>query len=283
VSPNEFQLRSALRDGEGDRVNPETVIARARGMQQARHDRRVRYGSVAAVVAIVGGIGVVGGVILGGSGTGKTFSANGGGGSNAGDKAANSGQAARGTASAGQPNPAMASGPMHDAAAVPCPDSPPKLVVPGGGGSGQFGAQGPLFSGPVEAVKVCAYASSTTGVVPSLVLAGDSATDLTKSIEAADKTLPASIKCASGPAPTDPIDRGSLVIIGVDQDGNPMKPVVVTLGCPTRVTNGTALRYSWTPPANLTALIPQGLKSAPGGGPISLPPPGKVTGSPIQS
>lgn len=276
MSPNEFQLRSALRDGEGEHVNPDTVIARARGLQQSRHDRRVRFGSVAAVVAIVGGIGVVGGVVLGG-GSDKTSSA-GKGGANS-DRGASNPAAGDAVASS-KPNQPIAPGPISRAATLNCPDSLPNLVLPGGGGTGQFGAQGPLFSGPVEAVKVCAYASSTSGVVPSTVLAGENATDLTKSMEESAKTLPASFKCPGGPAPT---DRGSLVIIGLGTAGNQLMPVVVTLSCPTRVTNGTALRYNWTPPANITTLITEGLKSAPGGGPISLPPPGKVTGSPIQS
>jgi hypothetical protein len=281
MSPNEFQLRSALRDGEGEHVNPDTVIARARGVQQARHDRRVRYASVAAVVAVVGGIGVVGGVALsGGGGSDKTSSASKNGATTSDQGAAGAGNGGRSAASKPSQAPVPAPGPMHDAATVPCPDSPPRLVVPGGGGTGQFGAKGSLFSGPVTAVKVCAYASSTVGVVPSTALTGENATDLAKSLDAADKALPASMKCPGGPAP---IERAALVIIGLDTDGNQMKPVVVTLSCPTRVTNGTALRFNWTPPANITRLINQGIRADPSGGPISLPPPGKVTGSPIQS
>jgi hypothetical protein len=278
MSPNEFQLRSALRDGEGEHVNPDTVISRARGMQQARHDRRVRYGSVAAAVAIVGGIGVLGGVVLGGGDNKTSTASKGGGVSTSGGQAQDGARAPSGVVPAAPaiPTQPIASGPV----AVPCPSSPLQLAVPGGGGTGQFGAQGPLFSGPVEAVKVCAYASSTSRVVPSTVLTGENATNLTKSLDDSAKTLPASIKCPAGPAPT---DRGSLVIIGLDKDGNQLKPVVVTLGCPTRATNGTALRYNWTPPANITNLIIQGVKSVPGGGPFSLPPSGKVTGSPIQS
>ncbi|MDT4981137.1 MAG: hypothetical protein QOG07_3016 [Pseudonocardiales bacterium] len=273
MSPNEFQLRSALHDGEGEPVNPDTVIARARGLQQARHDQRVRYGSVAAVVAFVGGLGVVGSVALGG-GDNSTKASNKG----ATNYDSSAGQAGGGRAASNRSNQPAAPGPTADGAAVPCPDSPPKLMLPGGGGSGQFGAQGPLFSDPVEAVKVCAYTSSATTVVPSTVLVGGYATDLIKSMEAAGKTLPASSRCPGGPAPT---DRGSLVVIGVGNDGKQLNPVVVTLGCPTRVTNGTALRYNWTPPANINKLINQ--RVSPGDGAISLPPPGKVTGSPINS
>ncbi len=66
MSPNEFQLRAALRDGEGEHLDPDTVVARARAVTRARRDRRVRYLSVAAVVAVVGGIGTVAGVALSG-------------------------------------------------------------------------------------------------------------------------------------------------------------------------------------------------------------------------
>jgi hypothetical protein len=271
MSPNEFQLRSALRDGEGEPVNPDTVIARARGLQQARHDRRVRYGSVAAVVAIVGGIGVVGGVVLGGSG--ETSSASKGGGPSL-DRGANRGA---GGAVVSKPHAASVSEPTSAAAVIPCPDSAPELMLPGGGGTGQFGADGPLFSGPVLAVKVCAYANSTSRVVPSTVVTGENATALAKSMEDSART-PKSIMCPARPATTDP---GSLVIIGVDAKGSPMKPVEVTLNCPSRVTNGTALRYNWQPPANITKLINQRVN--PSGGAISLPPSGKVTGSPVRS
>ena len=274
MSPNEFQLRSALHDGEGGHVNPDTVIARARGVQQARHDRRVRYGSVAAVVAIVGGIGVVGGVFLRDGGGTSTASKNG---RTSVDRAAPN-QAAGGAA-AGKPSQSGVPRPAPAGAVLPCPDSPPRLMLPGGGGTNQFGATGPLFSGAVEAVKVCAYANSTSGVVPSTVMTGAHATALAKSMARAAKT-PASIMCPGRPARTDP---GSLVILALDSNGNPMKPVEVTLNCPTRVTNGTAVRYNWQPTADIANLINQGLKANPSGGAITLPPSGRVTASPVQS
>lgn len=278
MSPNEFQLRSALRDGEGDHVDADTVIARARGMQQARHDRRVRYGSVAAAVAVVGGIGVIGSLALGGGHDGNASTAGKGGGVTNADGAGNYQGTGRGaTAPSSRAVPAAA-GPMADAAAVPCPTTPPNLALPGGGGSGQFGANGALFDKPVVSVKVCAY-PRTGSSTASTVLAGGTATSLTESLEAAAKTVPEATKCPVGPAPA---DRGSLVIIGVDKGGQQLKPVVVTLTCPSRVTNGTALRFNWTPPANLIQLINQAGR-APGSAPISLPPPGKVTGSPIRS
>ena len=155
MSPNEFQLRAALRDGEGDSIDPDTVIMRARAMNQARHDRRIRYLSVAAVVAVVGGIGTVAGVALTGGDNGGSHST-----ADSARKAANSeaGGAATAPSAAGKP---IAGGPMARAAAIPCPATAPTLQLPGGGGSGQFGSNGSLFSGPVESVKICAYQQQT--------------------------------------------------------------------------------------------------------------------------
>ncbi|MEP7021150.1 MAG: hypothetical protein ABI808_10885 [Pseudonocardiales bacterium] len=279
MSPNEFQLRSALRDGEGAGVNPDTVIARARGMEQARHDRRVRYASMAAAVAVVGGIGVLGSVALsGGSGGQHSGGANKGAAASNAYDGAGGGQVASRNSAAGAPPGVPASGPVANAAAVPCPATPPRLALPGGGGSGQFGARGSLFAEPVESVKVCFYVATTSSA--STVLIGDTASGLVKSLEDSAKTINTSIKCPGLPAPT---ERGTLVIIGVTKDRAQLEPVVATLNCPSRVTNGTALRFNWTPPSNIVQLINDGINSNPANSPISLPPPGKVTGSPVQS
>ena len=46
MSPNEFDLRAALRAGEGETLDPDSVLSAARA---ARHDRRVRIASVAGL------------------------------------------------------------------------------------------------------------------------------------------------------------------------------------------------------------------------------------------
>ncbi len=267
MSPNEFQLRAALRDGEGDRVDPDLVIAQARGMQQARHDRRVRYGSVAAVVAVVGGIGVIGGITLQDGGHAKSGSA-------AGAKRPASIHNGAKSVPTELPDESIAPGPKRDARAVRCPSTAPSLALPGGGGSGQFGAHESLFSGPVEAVKVCVYSgdgSATGGTPPSTELTGQNATELATSLDSAATTRPQSSDCPSQTAP----ETRTLVVIGISTAGQAMRPVVVTLTCPGLATNGTAIRYGWTPPARLAEQLPQlGANTGPTG---------KVSGSPIRS
>jgi hypothetical protein len=282
MSPNEFQLRAALRDGEGEHLDPDTVIARARAVTRARRDRRVRYLSVAAVVAVVGGIGTVAGVALSGgdhndmnssSGAAKRMSTAGGG-------SAGAGQAA-------SPKPAIAAGPMADAAAVPCPATAPALKLPGGGANDRFGAGGSLFSGPVEAVKLCAYQQQDRipivgpdGQPMNTVLTGAPATQLTASLDAAPKTRPRT------PCPMYLSAEGkTLVIIGLSTSGHAMAPITAVVAqnpCNQPVTNGTAVRYNWSAPASLNTFIAR-LAPAHGGGAVPVRPSGRVTGSPVHS
>ncbi|MFN2519150.1 MAG: hypothetical protein ABR604_08935 [Jatrophihabitantaceae bacterium] len=269
MSPSEFQLRSALRDGEGEHVDPDTVIARARGMQQERHDRRIRYASMAAAVTVIGGIGVVAGVALRGGGKANSGSAAG----NEDSAVVRNGAAApaKGATAAAAP------GAMADARAVPCPTTAPHLALPGGG-SGQFGAHGPLFSGPVAAVKVCAYPGDgpvTRATSPSRELAGQDAAALATSLDAAATNPPAG-HCAGAPT-TDEVS--TLVVIAISTTGQAMPPVVVTLSCPGTVTNGTALRYGWRPPPDLVNRLPR----VGGSGATSIGPTVKATRSPLPS
>jgi hypothetical protein len=292
MSPNEFQLRAALRDGEGDHIDPDTVIARARAVTQARHDRRVRYGSVAAIVAVVGGIGVVAGVALHGGGTNNNATSSADSQKATGSSAAAAGADAKGGGAANAP---IAPGPMADAAAVTCPTTAPSLKLPGGGGANnQFGAGGSLFGGKVEAIKVCAYQQNRAEAVPgpngqplNTVLVGEQATELAASLDAAPKERPRT------PCPLYRTGNGkTIVIIGISTSGAAMRPITATVQqnpCNLPVTNGTAVRYNWTPPgslmrfiAKLQPIIGGPIKVPPSGG-ISVAPSGKVTASPIRS
>ncbi|MCU1658462.1 MAG: hypothetical protein JWO57_3118 [Pseudonocardiales bacterium] len=285
MSPNEFQLRAALRDGEGYRLDPDTVLARARAAQSARRERRVRYGSIAAIVAVVAGIGVAGGIALGG---GDKHTSNSSAGSAASERSAagSSGYGASSGKAAATSAP-VAPGPLAKAAAVPCPSTLPHLSTPGGGGTGQFGATGPLLSGAVEAVKMCAYADATgalltgqNGAQLTSVVTGASATALAASLNGAS-TAPLPTSCP----PYQAADAKSLVIIGVSTSGQAMKPVVAKVAptpCNQRVTNGTAIRYGWTPPANLAAYL-DAVRHAGQPSAQSVAPSGKVTGSPLHS
>jgi hypothetical protein len=276
MSPNEFQLRAALRDGEGEHLDPEAVISRARAVTQARRDRRVRYLSVAAVVAVVGGIGTAAGITLSGGG-GNSSSAN------MRMSTANGGGAAQSNAA----KPPAAAGPSGRAAAIACPGEAPVLRIPAGGSSGQFGAGRSLFSGPVEAIKLCAYDQQTRTPIPdqggqtiSTVLTGAPATALAASLDAAPKTRPHT------PCPLYLSANGkTLVIIGLSTSGQAMPPITAVVAqnaCGLPVTNGTAMRWSWSAPGVLTSFIAR-LAPAHGGGAISVHPSGKVTGSPVRS
>jgi len=274
MSPNEFQLRSALRDGEGEHVDPDTVIARARGTLQARHDRRVRYGSVAAIVAVVGGIGVAGGIAL--RGGGHNTAASGGSKQSTTDRAVG---AAGGQVNGAENLPGVP-GPQANALAVACPATVPQFTSAGPPRDGT----GSLFSGPVESMRLCAYQQQggapivgPDGNQVSTVLTGQQATGLAASLDAAPKTKP------KNPCPLYLSAAGkTLVIIGLSTTGQAMKPITVTVAqnpCGLPVTNGTAIRYDWSPPKSLDHFIAQ-LRPADTPG---IAPSGKVTAAPIQS
>ncbi len=279
MSPNEFQLRAALRDGEGDNIDPNTVIMRAQAMTQARRDRRVRYLSVAAVVAVVGGIGTAAGITLSGGGNSNHNSSGGAGKAMSAERSA----AARpNAAGSGKPAP----GPLAVVSAVPCPAKAPALRTPGGGANSTLGAAGSLFSGPVEGVKVCAYEQQSrnpiqdsSGRTANTVLTGAAATALASSLDAAPKSRPKT------PCPMYlTADGKTLVIIGVSTSGRPMNPITALAAqnvCGKPVTNGTAVRYNWAAPRILSGFIAR-LRAA-NGGAVPVPPTGKATASPIRS
>lgn len=268
MSPSESQLRAALRAGEGQPVDAELVIAHARTV---RHNRRVRVGSIAAAVIAVAGIGT-GIAALNGDGTSSPHDTAGG--AIAGDKAA----APEATGPRGAPGTAGtagAAGGSHggDNGAASCPDEPIRLMLPGGGGTGQFGGSGPLFAGPVDSIRACGYAAASLGgrieLTGSTVLLGRDAADVATSLNAAAVTR----SRETCPLPVGPVRE--LVLYPVASSGAELAPVVVTYnGCGPWATNGTAVRYDWTPPAATSALLNRltlatpGLPSVPGPRPI---------------
>jgi hypothetical protein len=282
MSPNEFQLRTALRSGEGDHVDADAVIARARDTLQVRHERRVRFGSVAAVVAVVGGIGVTGGIVLNGGSSHDNTSSSGGGGQ------FDTAQSNRGGGKAAGNPPVVpaASGPLRAAAAVRCPATAPQPTITGAGD--RLRAGGPLFPEPVESIKICAYQQQSGVPIPradgtpqNTVLTGQQATALAASLDAAPKQRTSQICPHYLNA-----DAKTLVIIGLSRSGDAMAPVTATVAqnpCNVLVTNGTAIRYDWSPPGSLAAFLATLPNTGVTGGPIHPAPSGKVTGSPIQS
>jgi len=230
------------------------------------------------------GIGVTGAIFLnGGASSNDTTSAAGGSGK------ANSDRAARGASNvrAGQPT-VPAAGPLQDAQAIACPATAPTLKTPGGGGTGQFGANGPLFPEPVQSIKICAYREQGGAPIPradgtpeNTVLTGPQATALAASLDAAPTERTSQICPQYRSA-----DGKTLAIIGLSTSGKAMTPVTATVSqnpCNLPVTNGAAIRYNWSPPASLSTFLAQLPDTRATGGPIHVPPSGTVTGSPIHS
>jgi hypothetical protein len=245
MSPTEFELRAALRAGEGDGVDADAVIGRA---MSVRHARRVRVGSIAAAAIVVGAVSV-GAVTLNGNGHSRMNAGSGTSLDRAGLDYASS-QSAGTSNGVGGGASAPTSGnvpkqelPVNPAAAA-CPASAPQLVLPGGGGSGQFGSGDPLFASAVAHIRVCGYASGnhTTAQGVSIDLSGSQAAALALEISSG------SITSSAKPCPTlAPGQRkAQLDLIASDTQGKAMDPVVVTVFCGNMATNGTAVRYDFT-------------------------------------
>lgn len=256
MSPSEFDLRAALRDGEGDGVNVERVIAGAQA-QRARHRTWLLSAAAAVVVAGVGtGSAVVWG---GGSGAGPHAESAASGASH-GSIPGLAGPAhttTRGSVAAGPEQPAPSPNSAASiAATATCPSTYPHYLLPGGSSPGQFGSDGPLFSKPVVALVVCGYGTpqEAANLKPParpgrLVFTGSQATQLAASLENASKT-PGTESCAGTP--------NELAMVGVSADGTTGGTITTTVtdtGCDVQITNGTAVRYNWQPPSKIAPVI----------------------------
>ena len=257
MSPSEFDLRAALRDGEGDGVNVEKVIAGA-AADRARHRTWLLSAAAAVVVA---GVGTGSAVVWGGGSGGAPRAESAASGASRGSIPGPAGPAhttTRGSVAAGpeQPAPSPTSA-ASVAATVACPSTYPHYLLPGGGSPGQFGSDGPLFSKPVVALVVCGYGTpqEAANLKPParpgrLVFTGKDATRLEASLENAPKT----------PTPRCPavLTMNSLAIVGVGADGRTVGTITATLPssrCGIAATNGTAIRYGWQPPSDLAPVL----------------------------
>jgi hypothetical protein len=247
MSPTEDELRAALHDGEGAGLDPETVLHRARAQGAALRDRRVRVASVAAIAAVVAGIGVTGGVVLSHGSR-----------SHSGDSAGQAAKAAAGNGAAGNgaaTNGAGTAEPHSNLALAACPDTLPAdttrgpAPVPGA----------TFFTRPVATITVCAYPSTGGAVIRdggsafSVTLSGADATALSSSIEHAPTKL--------DPRPCPLYLNASartLLMVPIATDGTPLPDVTTTAlqnPCNAPITNGQTIRYNWTPPASLTSFL----------------------------
>lgn len=281
MSPSEADLRAALRDGEGANLDVDRIIAGGRAM---RAQRRARVMTAAAVTVLVAGLGTGGALLINGSGGDSNSGSKAGGGASFDQRKANSqaGSVNGGAASLAPTNAAPGAGGAGGVAgAIPtaaCPATLPDYRLPGGGSPGQFGADGPLFSRPVVSVVVCGYgtpSAATTARPHRLVLTDGAARTLVDSLEKAPRTKP------SGACPfLRTADAQAVAILGIAADGKVVDTVTTTVGdpaCSVRVTNGTALRYQWLPPAAVRSAL-GGLNPSAGRshGPV-------IHGSPINS
>ena len=253
MSPNEDQLRAALRHGQGDAPDATALISHAIRVRHDRHRRRVAIAGGVAIVAVLG----VGTTALVSSRTGG--GTNGSAGSSAdlaGGGTAQSGKIPGAKAPAGQPSSAGASSPIratstaHGADELTCPAAPARYMLPGGGGSGQFGSTDPLFPSAVTALKACGYAAGAGAQPRAHVYQSPVSTRIVAALESAPTTRSTHM-CADNT-----YVRGTIEILAVDARGRALTPVVLTLNCQaSEATNGTAVRYVNAVPDELVALV----------------------------
>lgn len=247
MSPSESDLRAALREGEGDRLDPDDIILSVRHVRARR--RNMLLSAAAAVV------------VVGGTASGVTA-------------LVNSGKSPTRPASAGAPQSANAAGPNRigsNSANVPASKAPHSLgtmpgvqIIPSCRPFKSLGGQTPpgpppsgsLVSGPVKEFFVCAY--SIAGPEPSavpqpVVVSGLAARQLLHSLQ----NLPAT--SAPRDCPKIASTRGTAVrIIPITPSGRQLPAITANIGrlaCDTVVTNGSAVRYGWQLPPHVAALL----------------------------
>lgn len=271
MSPTEFDLRAALRAGEGDSVDADAIIADGRA--RIAH-RRVRVLSGAAAAVVVAGV-ALGGSLLSGGGNGNREAGSAGGSAAYAHSAGTGGGAAAGNA----PRKAAAATPAASGAASSpsCPAVLPTYPTTANGVTGKQ-ATSPLFAKSVKGIVVCSYSQElgATGTPVRVVLNGDRAAELATSLNSA----PTAIAGRECPATIDGSSE-QLAIVGVADDGSAAGTVTVRLssGCSSVVTNGTSIRYEWEPPADVRSLV---LGLTPTATSASSTP-SQLKGSPIKS
>jgi hypothetical protein len=271
MSPSENQLRAALRDGEGGRPDPDQIIQAAVTIRRERRQTQRRLAGAVAGIVIVGGIGI--GLATTRGGNDSTHSAaNGAGGNLSGLAPATtvpSGTAGSGGFAAGTEVRPATSGlgattndGLSSTSTSGCPAKPVEYLLPGGGGSGQFDQNAPLFAKPVRTVKLCSYSPETGAFVGAINLTGDRAQQFVDSLTTS-KDGATSLDCLS------PI---KMEILATDTAGAALTPLSVVGTCrQVAVTNGTALRYAKI--TDLTAVgVPATVVPSPSGIESGSPP-----------
>jgi hypothetical protein len=261
VSPSEADLRAALREGEGDGVDPHDIIFAVR---QARARRRTVLLSAAAAVVFVGGAAAgVSALVNAGSPNGSGTNSVVGASENA---AAASGPHRAPQASANQAhNP-----PLEPGFDISTACAKPAAASPTGSGS-SADRSGQLLPGPVQRFIVCTYANfagpQSTASAQPVVVTGPAASSLARSLRTATATaIPPRCPMVASTG------NIALRLIPVAPGNRRLPPLIATVGlpaCASNVSNGVIIRYGWRLPPDVRALLHLGTVE---NGPIQLTP-----------
>ena len=256
MSPTEHDLRAALRDGEGDGPDPSRIVALG---QQARAHRRTQLLNAAVITVIVAALGTGGTLLLNRDGHDQ----------NSADKSA-AGPVDSRTGTFGGANAAGGSAASAGAARVPrhpaphaatqppakgatdCPAAAPATPT-AAPGTGTGNSSGPLFRGSPVRLAICVYADTSGSRPAAIALTGPDAQAVAASLESA----PTSRRPVMCPNYRLAGERTAL-ITGFGADGQQLGTVTASLdrpACAVVVTNGTQMRYGWTPPSELTTRL----------------------------
>ena len=249
MSPSEFDLRAALREGEGDGIDAGRLIANA---NRIRRDRRRRINTGLGIAAVVGVLGTFG-ALIGTSGGGGDSTAGGSAasrqdfGAAATRPSSNAAAHGRDTSLAPVPSPpGRRSHGMTAQAGRACPATPVHIMRPGAIST----ADNRLFPAHLAAISACAYPASGTTVGGAFVT-GAAAQSLARALDSAPAVPAPSGACGAPFA-----GRGTVQLQVYDSSGTALAPVTVVPSCnQAKVTNGTVTKYPRRLPAPLPELL----------------------------
>jgi hypothetical protein len=241
MSPSEFDLRAALREGEGTDAGGLDAGRLIADANRIRRERRRRINTGIGVAAVVGVIGTFG-VLIGGLTSG---SESGGGSAAAASKAAPGGYAgARSNSLA----PVAGGNASAEASTVPSPrhnggnkaaPSCPSVPVPLPPASRGLHPLGSLFPAGVSSIAACAYPANG-GTTFGALVTGTAARSLANSLDSA----PSRPDARHGRCFTPFDGHGTVQLRVYDSSGTMIAPLTVAPDChQAKVTNGTVTKY----------------------------------------
>jgi hypothetical protein len=239
MSPSEASLRRALRDGEGERLDPDVVLSHAEAFRRAR---RARVGGMIAAAAVVAGVGVGAGLLVA-------------------DHNDPSRPRAGGIGAGGPSRPSSSPGPSSSgynfssgttgtgSATGLCPGSIPLLPF-------VARQQQALFSGPVATLAVCLYDGPNALPSEDVVLVGSDAQAVATSLNLAGK-VPATCAAGVSTSATGSDTPLTVVIEAWYASGGVALPVVATGDdvCADVATDGGVTVHGWRYPETIAKVI----------------------------